>query len=731
MSEVKVAISQDFMLAFAKVPPKAQKKVMEFVTKFRHNPRSSGINYEKLNDAKDDRYRSVRIDQNYRGIVLKPDQGNVFLLLWVDKHDDAYHWARRHRCEVHPETGVLQIFESQSLISDELAPALLEAEPTEPVVQQELESREKQPTPIFSLSNDQFLSIGVPSELLPLAKAIQTEADLEAAERQLPVGAFEALYLHAAGTGWDEITKEYGSTRSDAIDPEDLVAALDHPESQRSFHVVEDELELKEMLEAPLEHWRVFLHPSQRKLVNRNWNGPVRVLGGAGTGKTVVAMHRAKWLVNNLLQKSDQRILFTTFTANLATDIENNLRKICTTDEHSRIEIKHIDRWVSQFLKRNHYPHRIVYPDRDKDYDTIWKLALQLTPGEPGLPDTFYKEEWERIILPQRVMTKTDYFKASRKGRGVALSRKQRADIWPVFEELRTQLHQKGLRTFEDATLDAVEILNSKEISLPYRSIIVDEAQDMGPEALTLIRQIVQEVANDIFIVGDGHQRIYRRKTTMSGCGIKIVGRSHKLRINYRTTEETRRFATAVLEDIPIDDLDGGQDSSKDYRSLMHGERPEIQGFSNIKEEAKGIVEKIRALQDSGEAPHDICVTARTRRIRDEFAQHISTAGLEVVTLEQQNDNRSIPGVRLATMHRVKGLEFRFIFIVSVNDGVIPLRIATTSTEDPVEAKQRDLNERALLHVSATRAIKKLYISYSSKSSPYLKDGYISTMVHK
>lgn len=721
MSAVKVAISQDFMMAFARVPHKAQKKVMEFVTKFRHNPRSPGINYEKLNDAKDPKYRSVRIDQNYRGIVLKPDHGNVFLLLWVDKHDDAYDWARRHRCEVHPETGVLQVFESQSLVSDDAVPATSVVEPTEPVVKQELERLEEQPTPIFSLSDDQFLSIGVPSELLPLVKSIQTEAHLDAAERHLPISAFEALYLHAAGTPWEEIAKDYGTPGADTIDPDDIATALNHPESQRFFHVVEDELELKEMLEAPLEHWRVFLHPSQRKLVNRHWNGPVRVLGGAGTGKTVVAMHRAKWLVNNLLHNSDQRILFTTFTANLATDIENNLRKICTADELSHIEVKHIDRWVSEFLKRNRYPHRIVYPDRDKDYGKIWQLALQLCPGELGLPDTFYKEEWERVILPQRVMTKAGYFKASRKGRGVALSRKQRAEIWTVFEELRTQLHQKGLRTFEDATLDAVDILNSKNIPLPYRSVIVDETQDMGPEALTLIRQLVTEAPDDIFIVGDGHQRIYRRKTTMSSCGIKIVGRSRKLRINYRTTEETRRFAIAVLEDIPIDDLDGGEDSSSDYRSLMHGEKPEILGFGSVKEEAEGIVEKIRTLQDSGEALRDICVTARTRRLRDEFAQYISSEGLEIVTLEQQNDNRSIPGVRLATMHRVKGLEFRYVFIASANAGVIPLKAATSSTDDPVEARQRDLNERALLHVSATRAINRLYISYSSKPSPYLK----------
>jgi superfamily I DNA/RNA helicase len=319
------------------------------------------------------------------------------------------------------------------------------------------------------------------------------------------------------------------------------------------------------------------------------------------------------------------------------------------------------------------------------------------------------------------MMTRAEYFKASRKGRGVALTRKQRTEIWPVFEELRTQLHQQGLRTFEDATLDAADILNNQKIALPYRSIIVDEAQDMGPEALTLIRQLVPEQPNDIFIVGDGHQRIYRRKTTMGSCGIKIVGRSRKLRINYRTTEETRRFATAVLEDIAVDDLDGGEDACNDYRSLMHGTAPEVLGFDNLADEAKGIENKIQALHASGELLRDICVTARTKRIRNQLAEQFASLGLDTVTLEQQNDNRSISGIRLATMHRVKGLEFRYVFIASVNAGVIPLKAATSGTEDPVETRQRDLNERALLHVAATRAIKSLTISYVSNPSPYLQ----------
>lgn len=739
MSKVKVAISQDFMLAFSKVPKNAQKKVMEFVTKFRQDPQSPGINYETINDGRDGNYRSVRIDKNYRGIILKPDTGNVFLLLWVDKHDEAYDWARRHKCEINPNTGSLQIFAtSAEVISEPAEPEPVSSyesvhEAPQPSEQESLQEVQPEVTTavenqyLMALSDEQCLKVGVPTELLPLVQTVRTEEELEQIEDRLPVEAFEALYLLAAGTPWKEIDSEYIRQSSDAIDTSDIAAALDRPESQRSFHVVEDELELIEMLEAPLERWRVFLHPSQSRLVNRNWNGAVRVLGGAGTGKTVVAMHRAKWLVKNVLQSSDEKVLFTTFTANLATDIEANLKKICSAEEMQRIEVKHIDRWVNEFLKKQKYPSDIVYLDsnrygsRDGEYKTIWKEALQLSEASLGLPDSFYKEEWEKVILPQRVTTKMEYFKASRTGRGVALSRRQRADIWSVFEEVRARLQRQGLRTFEDATLDAAEILASTNVYLPYRSVVVDEAQDMGPEALILIRKLVQEQADDIFVVGDGHQRIYRRKAVMGKCGIRIVGRSRKLRINYRTTEQTRRFATSVLENTPVDDLDGNADTSNDYRSLIQGAQPEIQSYADFLAESTALVEKIKGLTETGVELQDICITARTVRLRDQFLEALKRTGIDAVVLKQQNDNRNIPGVRVATMHRVKGLEFRYMFILAANDGVIPLKYATSSSDDPVEMRQLDLNERALLHVAATRAIRKLYISAHGTPSPYLR----------
>ncbi|MBV0932075.1 UvrD-helicase domain-containing protein [Marinobacterium weihaiense] len=709
----RVAIADKFMLALTRLPKTTQKKTLEFVSKFRQDPGASGINYEKINDAKDGHYRSVRIDQNYRGIVRAPDQGNVYLLLWVDKHDDAYDWARRHACEVHPGTGTLQIYESSEQPVNAIEPSVGSGASSEPLVTSE------QTEPLFSLSEEQLHQIGVPQALTARVQSLTAEAELEALESRLPVEAYEPLYLLAAGADWQEIEQDYLAPQAAGVDTDDIAAALARPSSQRQFWVVDNDLELQAMLNAPLERWRVYLHPSQRKLVERHWNGPVRVLGGAGTGKTVVAMHRARWLVQQLLG-GKEKLLFTTFTVNLATDIAANLRKICSAEELERIEVKHIDGWVKEFLRRNHYPHEIVYENASPEYHRIWQQALALNPAL-GLPDSFYKEEWERVILPQRVHTKAEYFKASRIGRGVALNRKQRAEIWPVFEEVRAQLNHQGLKTFEDATLDAVDLLQSRDIRLPYRSVIVDEAQDMGPQALTLIRQLLPEQDNDLFIVGDGHQRIYRRHAVMGHCGIRIVGRSRKLRINYRTTEETRRFASALLEGVSVDDLDGGEDQSTDYRSLLHGTEPVVTGYADGQTEQVGIAGEIVQLLEDGVESRDICIVTRVRKRRDELAAYLQQAGIAVQVLNQQTDNRNVAGVRLATMHRVKGLEFRYMFLAGINADVVPLALAMGSSDDPVEQQQNELNERALLHVAATRAVQGLYVSYAGEPSRFLR----------
>jgi superfamily I DNA/RNA helicase/mRNA-degrading endonuclease RelE of RelBE toxin-antitoxin system len=696
--KVTLAIGTDFLTSYSKIPKSQQAKVLNFVTKFRADPTRPGTNYEKLEHTHDKNLCSVRIDQTYRGIVLKPETGNVYVLLWVDHHDDAYDWAKNKVVRIHPETGSLQVI---PVVEGE--PLVVEPEPEKPG--------------LFDAFQDAELTgLGVPELLMPMVRNLKSDADLDRVASDFPQEASEALYMLAAGYALDEVRKEMLlPVEPVKVDPDDFVTALEKPDSKRRFFVVDDEQELKEVLLAPLEKWRVFLHPSQRKLVENDWKGPVRVLGGAGTGKTVVAMHRATWLATKKCS-GDDRILFTTFTRNLAADIRENLAKICPEEALPRIEVVNLDRWVSEFLGAQGYRRKVVYGHKTKE---TWTKALTMAPSDLGLDETFYREEWDRIVQPQSVETLDDYIKATRVGRGTRLNRKQRKQVWQVFEEYRALLNEAGLQEAVDAMRDARKLLEAKKAKVPYKAVVVDEAQDMGFQAFMLIRALMtaDEQRPCLFIVGDAHQRIYRHKVVLGRCGIDIRGRGKKLRINYRTTDETRRWAVRLLEGMPIDDLDDGTDDNEGYRSLLHGIEPRHEHFSSFEEEITAICAHLERIEGEGDTLSSCCLVTRTNELVDEYDAALRARGIETYRVHRNKaEDRRAPGLRLATMHRVKGLEFDHVIIASVRDGVVPLTVG--DTEDPVVKREAELHERALLYVAATRAKKSVLVSgFGGRSS--------------
>jgi len=705
-SGVKIAIASDFLSSFSNIPRTQQGKVLDFVNKFRTNPSQPGINYEKLQRAKDPNMRSVRIDQSYRGIVLKPESGNVYVLLWVDHHDKAYKWAENKTYKIHPETGSLQVIEVEETI--------------EKRDRQDHEAVEEVDGLFRDIKDKLILRLGVPKEQLPLVRKLKNEDELDEIADKLPQEAYEALFFLASGYTLEEVFQEIERTEDkQPVDLNDFNTALFNPDSRRRFYIVEDELELAAILNAPLEKWRVFLHPSQQKLVERNWNGPVRVLGGAGTGKTVAAMHRAKWLAQNAFRGEKDRILFTTFTRNLAADIQDNLAKICPKDTLRKIEVINLDRWVSGFLRRNGYNYEIDFGKRTTH---LWKQAVDMAPDDLKLDPIFFRDEWERVIQPQAITSVEKYFKASRVGRGVRLNRKMRKIIWTVFEEYRTLLNEHGLKECVDATRDARLLIESKNEIPSYCAVIVDEGQDMGPQAFKLIRKLAPQMANDLFIVGDAHQRIYKHKVVLGRCGINIRGRSRKLRINYRTTDETRSWAVSLLKGIKIDDLDGGMDDQKGYKSLLHGVFPEVRKFQSLKEEVDFITNYLKEVENSDGSLNEACLVARTNNLIDQYQNALMEKGFQTYKIRRKEpEDRKASGVRLATMHRVKGLEFDRVIIAGVNDGIISFQGSEIVTSDSTVRREAEINERALLYVSATRAKREVQVSCFGKSSEYLE----------
>lgn len=688
----KIAMSDDFLKSFAVIPRDQQQAVLSFVAKFRQNPMGAGINYERIRDAGDPNMRSVRINDNVRGIVLKPDVGNVYCLLWVDRHDDAYQWARRHRVAIHPDVGSIQIYAAETVV-----PEVLETQGPATAA----------PAGLFAALKDREIRrLGVPDDRLAAVRAVANETELEALEPQLPDEAFESLYLFAAGEPYEKIIADQAVAES--VDPADFSAALERDVSKRHFVVLTDDSDLEALLAAPLERWRVFLHPSQRKLIERDWSGPVKVTGGAGTGKTVVAMHRAARLARQFADLPGRPVVFTTFTKTLADDIQQHLELLCTPQELAKIQVVNLDQWAASLLRRYGYKPELLYDDAVRR--SYWQAAMTAMPASAELTQHFMRAEYERVVLPQGCETADDYLRASRVGRGGQLSRATRKAIWPVFAEYRAQLHAANLREPEEAFRDARRLLASERAELGIRAMVVDEAQDISAAAYELIRAAVPVAANDLFIVGDAHQRIYRHRVVLSRVGIEVRGRSRSLKVNYRTTDEIRQWACAQLEGCAIDDLDGSVDTLRGYRSLTHGDRPDVIESSSNQEDIKQIKTILTQLTDDGIEPRQVCVAARTNDEVDAVVEGLKKAGVATLRLERSTpDDPSIPGLRVATMHRIKGLEFGVV-IIAAYKGCHRYAELFARDEDAGVSDETELAERSLLHVAATRAKRHLFV---------------------
>jgi superfamily I DNA/RNA helicase len=690
-----VALGSDFLDAYARIPRTQQKKVREFTEKFKANPKSQGINYERIHEVRDDKVRTVRIDQKYRAVVLHPDQGDVYILAWVDNHDEAMAWARNRVFEINPVTGSLQIV-NVSEAAQAVPP----------------KSDKKKSAGLFNQFEDGvLLSFGLPAVLLPAVRAVRTPEELLALTKHLPAECAEALTWLAEGIPPEEVRVAVVA-QPKKVDTGDLAAALAHPDTRRRFVTIKSDEDLTAILDAPLEKWRVFLHPSQEKLVAKNFNGPAKVTGGAGTGKTVVAMHRAKHLASKVFLDKTDRVLFTTFTANLAQDIEQMLSTLCPQCI-DRIEVVHLHSWAVRFLRDHGQTVEIASPET---IEACWEEAI-LEADDLTWDIGFFRQEWDQVVQANGIQTEADYLRVPRTGRGKTVSRPQRARIWKVMEGYRKALAKRNKQEWLEIIQSARRFLEEKKTKLLFRAVVVDESQDFHSEEWKLIRALVSAGANDLFLVGDAHQRIYGRKVVLSRCGIVTTGRSSTLRINYRTTEQIRAWAVAMLEGMAVDDLDGMADEEKGYMSLLSGPKPECHRFTSAEEEQDFLGKTLKELVKRRPA-EEICLVARTAKlIKDDYQGLLKSLRVEHVVLDKCKE-RTGGGVRLATMHRVKGLEFPVMILAGINSNVMPLRIAALEG-DLTSKKEQEDRERSLLFVAATRARDELIVTSWGKPSPF------------
>ena len=685
-----VSINCDFLDAMIRLPAPIQRKVRQFVSKFMSDPKSSGINYERIQQAPDKNLRSVRVDQAYRAIIFKSPKEDAHVLLWVDNHDDAYAWACRRRLVVNERTGALQI-----LVPTEVETVAVDTPPALPSF-------------LARFGRENLLDCGVPEDALGALDLISSDDELERLRGLLPQEAFEALSFLASGIPIEEVKAAFAD--QPAVDPENFEAALAHPDSKRRFAPVTSQKELEEILDAPLEKWRVFLHPSQRRLVDREFRGPVKVLGGPGTGKTVVAMHRARYLSERL--DIAGRVLFTTFTANLAENLNGIMQGFVSPAGLQRLDVMHLHNWLVRFLKTMGISFEVASNDEVNEF---WRQAIAST-GQSKWPPSFLERELHDVVMTNDITTRDAYLTVSRRGARGALRRAERAQVWPVIEEYLKILNLNHKREWLMLIKEARQYLEANPQARPYGHVVVDEAQDFHPEDWKLIRALAPVGPNDLFIVGDGHQRIYGRKVVLSRCGIDTRGRSSTLKLNYRTTHEIRSWATAMFEGRPVDDLDEGIENLKGYSSLLAGLPPEVHVFASEHEEAGFLVQLLGEAAENG-GLEGVCIVGRTRRfLESRIYPVLDNADIPYVILQQGVEVH--PGsVSVATMHRVKGLEFPTVVLAGAEEGLVPLTLRDLQDD---EVADHEAQERALLFMAATRARERLIVMGTGKLSKFV-----------
>ena len=711
----RVSYDQGCLKAVRKLPDYVSGKFLDVMSRYMDNPAANGLNLESVEGSKDKSLKSLRLDQSYRAIAFETSTDIMFV--HVNDHDKAYRWAEGRRVKLDNASNRIRIVEEIEQV-------------------QEVTDLDNLSSGLFAAFKDKkLLSLGAADEAIAIARTIETVEELEGSESRFDPLSFQVLYALAAGYTEEEV---YSITGSAVVDNENagdktFEELLTTEESRQTIFTPESIEELRRFFDGELEGWRVWLHPVQRKLAYKEYNGPAMVRGGAGTGKTVVAMHRAKYIADQLAadpQRQGQKVLVTTFTTTLAKDVEENLKTLCpehVSGSTPRIEVINLDSWASQYLKKKQFDRRVVTSQEDQDQVANLWLEVFDTYTLPGaLTEAFVKAEWEQIIQSKGLDDLTSYLKVSRVGRGTPLNRAKRKDLWNIFALYRAKLLQSGLVERDDVYREAVPLLLGEPGKQGYATVIVDEAQDMGEQAFKLIRALVPESLNgdknSIFIVGDAHQRIYNRRASMSACGINIVGRSRKLRLNYRTTHEIRAWAVSILRGVHVDDLNDGEDTLDGYASIEHGMAPQLSAYGSEGEELNALTQWVSELPSDKIRDSEIGVLAFTNKQLRLIKEKFSEAGIEslILTSDRSDDQKSA-GVRLCTMHRAKGLEFKAVAIPFMSSSQFPPKWLLDKAIDEADREDTEVQFKSLLHVAATRAKGFLRVSWSGKASKFIE----------
>jgi hypothetical protein len=681
-------IADTFTDSLARLTGDEQKAVKTTAFDFQMNPVNPGMALHRIDNAKDKNFWSARVGRDIRLIVHKTQAS--FLLCYVDHHDAAYDWAQRRKLETHPKTGAAQLVEIRERIQEIIIPIYVEAPP---------QIREK--AKLFAeLPEEALLSYGVPAEWLEDVRNANEDTILAVTEH-LPAEAAEAL-LEVATGGRPKIREAA------------TIAPFEHPDAQRRFRVINNVEELARALEYPWDKWTIFLHPAQQELIEKDYAGPARVAGSAGTGKTIVALHRAVYLART---NPDARVLLATFSDTLANALRTRLRRLISNEPKlgERIDVHSIDSIGIRL-----YQSRFGEPTLAARED----ISASLREAASEIPDHKFRQrflatEWEQIVDAWQLGSLEAYRNVSRLGRKTKIPKKQQAILWSIFERVREKLSARGLITTSELfTKLAGAIRDSK--NPPFDFAAVDEAQDLTVAHLRFFAALGGDRPNSLFFAGDLGQRIFQQPFSWLELGVDVRGRSQNLTVNYRTSHQIRTQSDRLLG-AEISDLDGNLQDRSSTVSVFNGPTPSIQVLKTEQEEIETVGKWISDRAKEGVVSHEFGIFIRSAAQLPRARAAVEKAGIPFKILDEKIEPAG-NHASISTMHLAKGLEFRAVVVMACDDEVIPLQERIETIGDDADLHEVYDTERHLLYVACTRARDDLLVTGVEPASEFLDD---------
>lgn len=706
-------IADTFTDSLARLTSDEQKAAKTTAFDLQVNPSHPGLSFHKLDKSRDKHFWSVRVTRDIRLIVHRTE--GSLLLCYVDHHDRAYGWAERRRLEVHPKTGAAQLVEIRETVEEIRVQRFVEA--AAPVVAAR---------PLFDgVSNEDLFGFGVPRDWIDTVRGATEDSILSIADH-LPSEAAEALLeLATGGTprvtspnlsfNWGAGAASYSSEVAPleaAAVPE--TAAFSHPDAQRRFRTIGSVGELEQALEFPWDKWTVFLHPEQRDLVEREQSGPARVSGSAGTGKTIVALHRAVHLAR---ANPEGRVLLATYSEPLARALATRLRRLISSEPRlgDRIDVAAIPGVGARLYRSLVGPLKLA--SRDQVVGAIAKAASDT--GHGSLSPAFLLSEWDQVVDAWQISGWEAYRDVVRLGRKTRLREDKRQTLWAVFEATRKALGDQGLLT-ETGMFAGLAAAVASARNPPYTHAVVDEAQDVSVQQLRFFAALGGAKPNALFFAGDLGQRIFQQPFSWKSLGVDVRGRARTLRVNYRTSHQIRAQADRLLE-AQIADVDGNEELRGDAISVFNGSPPIICTFADEAEEIAAVTAWIVERIGEGVAPHELGLFVRSDAQLARARAAVEAAGVPFKVLDERIEGTS-GFASVGTMHLAKGLEFRAVAVMACDDEVLPLQSRIEEVGEDSDLKEVYDTERQLLYVACTRARDFLLGTGVEPASEFLED---------